>query len=284
MPKATAIPTDPSDLDPRVLSALERLLSVQRPVVLAHIRRIRRANPTASPAEIISILERHYLNTVTLAGAGVGAAAVVPGIGMVAALSLSAVETAGFLEVSALFAQSVTEVHGIATDDPERANTLVMSLMLGGAGADLVKQLAGQVGGGGTRTAFWGDLVTSSLPMAAVDQVRKRIQRMFLKRFVVRQGASVFGRLIPFGIGAVVGGTGNRLLGRRVIDSAREAFGPVPTTFSPALAALEQMPSREEIAADKAARADQRKVRRQAREDLKAAERDAKARADDLNG
>ena len=49
-------------------------------------------------------------------------------------LALSGVETAGFLEASALFAQSVTEVHGIAVDDPERARALVMTMMLGYGG------------------------------------------------------------------------------------------------------------------------------------------------------
>ena len=41
----------------------------------------------------------------------------------------------------------------------------------------------------------------------------------------------MLGRAIPFGIGAVVGGTGNHLLGRKVIASSRTAFGPAPLEF-----------------------------------------------------
>ena len=217
---------------PQVERGVERLLSVQRPVVLAHIRGIRRRHPGATPAQIVTILEKRYLAAVTTGGAAVGAAAVLPAVGTGVSLALSAAETAGFLETSALFAQSITEIHGIAVDDPERARTLVMAMMLGTAGSDLVKQFAGQaLGGGKTRPKFWGEVVTKSLPQAAFGQIAERVQRAFIRRFAVSQGASVIGRAIPFGIGAVIGGTGNHLLGRKVVTSARSAFGPAPTEF-----------------------------------------------------
>ncbi len=71
------------------------MLSVQRPVVVAHVRALRRRHPRSSPAEIIQILEREYLAAVTTGGAAVGASAVIPGVGMAAALGLSGVETVG---------------------------------------------------------------------------------------------------------------------------------------------------------------------------------------------
>lgn len=224
---------DGSPQTPKQLErSLDRLLSVQRPLVLAHVRGIRRRNPDASPERIIQILERHYLTAVTSGGAAVGASAVIPGVGVAASLALSGVETAGFLEASALFAQSVTEVHGIAVTDPDRARTLVMAMILGTAGADLVKQFAGQATGTGpARTAFWGELVTKNLPKAAMGQIADKVKHMFVRRFAVSQGASVLGRAIPFGIGAVIGGTGNHLLGRKVVSSARQAFGAAPVIF-----------------------------------------------------
>jgi len=229
---------------PQVERGVERLLSVQRPVVLAHIRSIRRRHPGASPAQVITILEKRYLTAVTSGGAAVGAAAVLPAVGTGISLALSAAETAGFLETSALFAQSVTEVHGIAVDDPERARTLVMAMMLGTAGSDLVKQFAGQaLGGGKTRPKFWGEVVTKSLPQAALGQIADRVQRAFVRRFAVTQGASVIGRAIPFGIGAVIGGTGNHLLGRKVVTSARTAFGPAPAVFPVILDPIVRDPS-----------------------------------------
>jgi len=224
-------PTGPAS-HPTFDRTIDKMLSVQRPVVLAHIRSIRKGKPDATPAEIVRVLERRYLAAVTTGGALVGATAAIPAVGTVTSVALSAAETAGFLEASALFAQSVTEVHGIALSDPERSRTLVMALIMGTAGSDLVEQLAGEVVGGAPgRTAFWGEMVTKSLPKSAVGSVAKRLRTYFLKRFAAREGASIVGRAIPFGIGAVIGGTGNHLLGRRVIQSSRTAFGPAPATF-----------------------------------------------------
>ncbi|MFM9878048.1 MAG: hypothetical protein ACKVOG_09440, partial [Rhodoglobus sp.] len=58
-----------------------------------------------------------------------------------------------------------------------------------------------------------------------------RIKRTFIKRYAVAQGTNVVGRLIPFGIGAVIGGGGNHLLGRQIVRTAREGFGPAPASF-----------------------------------------------------
>ena len=210
----------------------DRLLSVHRPAVLAHLRSIRKHNPTASPDEVVRILERRYVTAVTAGGAATGAVAVVPGVGTVAAIGISGAETVGFLEASALFAQSVAEVHGVTTEDPERASTLVMALMLGPAGANLVQQFAGEVTGmGKARSAYWGELVAKRLPATMLKTLTERVKKSFVKRFAARQGANIVFRAVPFGIGAVVGGAGNRIAGQRVVKSTRDAFGPAPSIF-----------------------------------------------------
>ena len=138
-----------------VATGFDRVMAIHRPAVLAHIRSIRHRHPEATPEQLVRILERRYLAAVTSGGAAVGATAVIPGVGTGITLALSGVETAGFLEATALFSQSVSEVHGITVSDPERARALVMTMMLGHEGSDLVRQLAGQVTGGGVaRTAY----------------------------------------------------------------------------------------------------------------------------------
>ena len=222
---------------------LDRVISVQRPVVVAHVKSLRRRHPDASPAEIIQILERQYLAAVTTGGAAVGASAVIPGVGMAAALGLSGAETVGFLETTALFAQSVTEVHGIALDDPERARTLVMAMILGSPGTQLINQLAGQVAGGQVRSAFWGEMVTSSLPKQVVNGIGGQVRDQFIKRFAARQGTTILGRALPFGIGAAVGGLGNHTLGRKVIQASRTGFGLPPAQFPIVLQQVQEKPS-----------------------------------------
>ena len=223
------LPPAGSDEHPFVIRMLDRTLAIQRPLVLAHLRSVRLRHPQSTPAEIVRILERRYLAAVTTGGAAVGATAVVPGIGTGVTLALSGVETVGFLEATTLFAQSIAEVHGIPVADPDRARALVLTLMLGKEGVDLVAQLAGQAAGKGvTRDRYWGDLITKTLPRAAMGPLVDRLKTTFVRQFAARGGASILGKALPFGIGAAVGGAGNHILGRRVLTGSRRAFGQPP--------------------------------------------------------
>lgn len=219
------------------VTGFDRLLTTQRPAVLGHIRGIRKRHPHATPARVIQILERRYIAAVTTGGAGVGAAAVFPGIGTGISLALSGVETAGFLETTALFAQSVTEVHGIAVTDPDRARTIVMAMMLGKSGADLVRSLAAQATGRKVpKSSFWGNVIGINVPQAFMAPIADRMQKAFLGRFTRNAARGAAGRLLPFGIGAVVGGTANNRIGHKIVSSSRLAFGPAPDVFAPNLA------------------------------------------------
>ena len=226
------LPPEGSAEHPRSIRALDRVLQVQRPVVIAHLRSIRLRHPEATTAEIVRMLERRYLATVTTGGAAVGATAVVPGIGTGVTLALSGVETVGFLDATALFAQSLAELHGIRVDNPDRARALVLTLMLGKEGVDLVAQLGRQLAGKGvSRDRYWGELITKSLPRAAVGPLVDRLKTTFVHQFAAKGGASIIGKALPFGIGAAVGGTGNHLLGRRVVIGSRRAFGVPPVQY-----------------------------------------------------
>ena len=234
---------DSGGLPPKVLAAIDRVIAVQRPAVLVHIRGVRNRHPLASPAEVLRILERRYLAAVTTGGAAVGATAMIPAVGTGTALALSGAETVGFLEATALFAQSVTELHGIALEDPERARALVLAMIVGGPSQDLLKQFAGQATGAGpNRSRFWGELITKNLPRTVVSQSADQIRRVYLPRLIVTQTGSMVGRIIPFGIGAVIGGVGNQLLGRTIVRAARAAFGPPPVTWPAELAIVARPP------------------------------------------
>lgn len=217
-----------------MVRALDRVLAIQRPAVLAHLRSVRMRHPDATPAQIVKILERRYLATVTTTGAAVGATAVIPAVTTGVTLALSGVETVGFVEATTLFAQSLAEVHGIRVDDPDRARALVLTLMLGSEGVDLLTQLARQATGNGPgRSAYWGELITKTLPRTAVGPLVDRLKTAFVRRFAVAGGTSFIGKALPFGVGAVVGGAGNSILGRRVLVGARRAFGVPPASVPP---------------------------------------------------
>ncbi|MGH3995386.1 MAG: hypothetical protein ACRDSN_23330, partial [Pseudonocardiaceae bacterium] len=182
--------------------------------------------PGATPAEIVAVLEKQYLATVTGTGAAVGGVAAAPGVGTVAALALSGGETAVFLEVTALFALAVAEVHAIRVEEIERRRTLVLAVVLGDRGAMLVEKVAGRTG------QHWADLLPDVLPMSSITSINKTLGRWFLTRYARKQGVVAIGRVAPFGIGAAVGGAGNRAFGRLVVNTSRRVFGPAPTSFA----------------------------------------------------
>ena len=222
-----------SDDDPgtsaRILShVLETGSRLQAPAIRTYVDRLRRKYPGASPAEMVTRLEKHYLAAVMASGAAVGSAALIPGVGTLIALSLIAGETALFLETTAVFVLAVAEVHGISPNDKERRRTVVLAALAGDDGKNVVSRLLGP---GRTNGAWLSE-------GAAMSQVNAKLMKFFVKKYTVKRGALMFGKLLPVGIGAAIGGVGNRMMGKRIIDNARTAFGPAPARWPGALHVL----------------------------------------------
>lgn len=210
---------------------VSKVLDVQRPLVLKHIRRTAAKHPGESPEQLAERLGQQYLNAVTGAGAAVGGTAIVPGIGTVAALGLSAAATVGFMEATALYAQSLAELHGITMEDPQRSEALVMALMLGDDAKELLREASAKAGRPFDPTASLNALAGTASGTGISAFVVDRLKRTFMKKMLVRQGAGMLGRAVPFGIGAVIGGVGNRAMGKAVMENATELFGPLPMTI-----------------------------------------------------
>ena len=209
----------------RALSAIiERGSRVQVPAIKAYVDRLRKANPDATPAEIVTKLEKYYLAAVMASGAAVGSAAAFPGIGTLAALSAVAGETVVFLEATAVFVLAVAEVHGIPADHRERRRTLVLAVLVGEDSKQAIADLIGR----GRTSGAWLAEGAATLPLPAVAQLNSRLLRYFVKRYALRRGALAFGKLLPVGIGAVIGGVGNRMMGKKIVANARKAFGSPP--------------------------------------------------------
>ncbi|MCI9887863.1 hypothetical protein JT358_05210 [Micrococcales bacterium 31B] len=225
--------------NPAPESAAQRFLSVQRPAVLAHIRSMRHAHPYETPAQLLRRLENRYLAAVSTGGAAVGATAAIPVIGTGTALALSAAEQVVFLETTALYALSVAEVHGIAVDDPDRAHALVYGMMLGDNAEMVLAEIAAVALNNPTSTQAWGTLIGKKLPGRAIKTLASKLRKRLLASLAAKQGATILGRAAPFGVGAVIGGIGNNVLGRRVVKSSRLAFGPPPTEFPEWLSQLQ---------------------------------------------
>lgn len=225
---------DPSAAVRALSHIIERGSRVQAPAVRAYVEKLRQRNPHATPAEIVTKLEKHYLAAVMASGAAVGSAAAFPGIGTLAALSAVAGETVVFLEATAVFVLAVAEVHGIPAEHRERRQALVLAVLVGEDSKTAVTDLLGK---GRTSGAWMSDGV-ATLPLPAVSQLNNRLVKFFVKKYALKRGAMAFGKLLPVGIGAVVGGVGNRLMGRKIVKNAQLAFGSAPPRWPSTLHVL----------------------------------------------
>ena len=104
-------------------------------------------------------------------------------------------------------------------------------------GEDSKHAVAELLGPGRTSGSWLADGV-ATLPLPAVSQLNSRLLRYFVKRYTLKRGAIAFGKLLPVGIGAVVGGVGNRLMGKRIVANARNAFGAPPPRWPAAIHVL----------------------------------------------
>ena len=270
---------DDGTLTPAAESWLTRAVTVQRPVVLANLRRMRKAHPTRTNRQLAMQLDKEFRRSMTGGGALIGATAAVPGVGTATSLGLSTLATGSFLEFCALYAQSMAELSGISTADPHRAKLLVMGVMLGEEGRKLLGELSDQAAGRGSGPMASMVPLTGSAKLAGgtstmTGLIGDQIKRQFLRRFFIRQGTSMVGRAIPFGIGAVVGGVGNRALAGQVIRTAADTFGELPEQTPPNLIEdFKRGLEREQLRAD---RKERRVLKNQVKSEAKMKRRAAK--------
>ncbi|MFH5212202.1 hypothetical protein [Antrihabitans spumae] len=203
-----------------VRSVLDDGSRLQAPAVAKYVDKMRRAHPDETPAQIIARMEKLFLIAVTGSGTAVGAAAAAPGVGTAASLAAAGAETAFFLEASALLTLAVASVHGIAPTDDENRRALVLAVALGDSGMDIVERTVGH------SAKNWGTLLTNRIP--GIGSMNDNLLKKFITRFVAKRAALMAGKIIPAGIGAVIGGAGNRVLGKGVISNSHKAFGPPP--------------------------------------------------------
>lgn len=196
---------------------------VQAPLAAKYVDRLRRKHPERTPADIERGLQWRYLGAVTASGTIAGLSAAVPGVGTLVGLAASGVESVFFMEASALYAVSVGELRGMRSMRPEQRRALVVAVVLGEGGAQLLGKGAAQ------SAKDWASAVADKLPV--VRSIDNPMARKFVVGFIAKRGALLFGRALPMGLGAIIGGTGNYALGRVVLANAERTFESAPATW-----------------------------------------------------
>lgn len=212
---------------PAFQRAVLAAMRAQRPLVVANLRRLTKKYPHASPGELADRISRRYIQSLTGTGAAAGGVGAIPGIGTATSLGASFGAALGFLELTSFYAQSIAELAGLHTNNDKEAQTLVMTIMLGEEGRELLQQAASTQPG----TRF-GTLGPSAWIASGITGLTERaftsLANRFMRTLVRGEAVRFLGRLVPFGIGAGIGGVANRNLARQVVVQTQETFGQLP--------------------------------------------------------
>ncbi len=214
----------PSRIEHTLDSALDKALAVQRPAVISYLNRARENSPRMTPAELENQLAKRYRQAVMGIGGASGAAAALPGAGTAASLASGAAEITAFVSASAMYVLALAELHDLPVNDPQTRRALVLSVLVGEGGAAIVAGASGS-------DVHWARVLGRSTSKEQIAGINGRLGRMLLTRFGTRQGALLFGRALPLGVGAGVGAFGNAALAKGIVKNARKAFGPPPKQF-----------------------------------------------------
>ena len=211
---------------------LDAAVRVPSAKVHDYVDAVRTKHPHATPEEVVVILQRRYLVTVTGSGSAVGAVAAVPALGTGAALALTSGQVATFLGSSALLAMAVADLHGIEVDDVARRRAVLLTALLGPRGPQLLEQQIGM------STLTWGRALLTKVPLGTVRSVNRTLRRRVVAAGTAKAGSIMAGRLLPFGVGAVIGYSGARVMGKSMVRGITSAFGPPPAQFPREIEAL----------------------------------------------
>lgn len=211
-------------IDERWISLLDTALKIQAPLARSYVQRMRAKHPGATREELMDSLAKRFVALSTASGAGIGGVAALPGIGTVAAVGLTIGEGITFAEASAFTTLAAADIHDVDMDDPASRRLVLMAVLSGERGAGIVAKALGKQG------MQWNTVLAGSggaggfLP----GLVQRQVSRYVRRRVVSRSGKLWLGRLLPFGIGAAIGGFGARAISGSVVDALREIFAQSP--------------------------------------------------------
>lgn len=207
-------------------SAVDVMTEAPQALIETRVARLRAENPQATPAEIIGILSKNFYSSAALTSAGSGAVAALPGVGTIAGLGISSAQFLGFLTQAGIYVLSVAHVYGIPTHDKELRRMLVMSSILGEEATELLTANLGFSSLSVLRSSF--TQLGSNVTAKVNSMLANRLQKLLLRKGTT----SVFGKILPFGVGAGIGWWIGNTMAREVVAGVSNFLGPVPLEFS----------------------------------------------------
>lgn len=215
-----------------LIAALDRAAHMQSSVIIKWVDWVRSRNPEDTPEQIQERLDKQFRNIATGSGLGAGAAAAVPGIGFFVGAATVGAESLLFLDVATVYALGSAHLRGADITEPERRKTLILISLIGSAGTAIVDAAIGKES---------PMAIVSRTSVTNLKATNKQLFNMALKQVSKRVKWAWLGKLLPMGVGAVIGSTANRKIANKVIGHVHSSLGPLPERFdSPAKTNVEE--------------------------------------------
>jgi len=182
------------------------------------------AQPGRIRPEKIKALTDSFAREVGAAGAAAGVVAASPAFGTGATLLTATAELAWFTARAGDLILTIAALHG--RPDPtvdERRAWLLAVLIYGGSARDEFARAVNEASTG--MVAVGPD---RRLPIGAIQLANRVMSKALFRKYGTRRGIAALGRMIPLGIGAVIGATANYAAIRALSRNADEFFSRLP--------------------------------------------------------
>lgn len=209
-------------LDDRMISVIDTALKVQAPLARNYVAKLEAKHPDWSREQLLAEVSRKFVKLLTTTGAGIGGVAALPGIGTAAAIGLTVGEGVSFAEACAFLTLSAAAIHDVDMTDAATRRLVMLGVLGGERGEKIIAKSMGQQG------VQWDTVLAGGSGGLVPNLVSKQVSRYLRRKLMARAGGLWMGRLVPFGIGAAIGGFGSRAMATSVVEAVEEIFSQAP--------------------------------------------------------
>jgi hypothetical protein len=181
----------------------------------------------ALPGEIrperIKALTDQFAREVGAAGAVAGAVAVAPTFGTATTLLTMTAELAWFTARAGDLILTIAAIHGRPEPTVDERRAWVLAVLIYGSSArDELSRALNQASTGLAATT------EHRLPLGTLQLANRAMSKVLFRRYGTRRGVAAFGRMIPLGLGAAIGGSVNWVTLRSLARNADQFFARLP--------------------------------------------------------
>jgi hypothetical protein len=214
---------DPAELEKLATGILGTIDEVSSNRWEAAVKRAA-AQPGRIRPEKLKALTDSFAREVGAAGAAAGVVAASPAFGTAATLLTATAELGWFTARAGDLVLTIAALHGrpAPTVDERRAWLLAL-LIYGGSARDEFTRAVNEASTGMTPVG-----PERMLPLSVLQLANGVMAKALFRKFGARRGAVAVGRMIPLGIGALIGATANYTAIRALARNADEFFARLP--------------------------------------------------------